>query len=113
MAGARSPKGVKAAALRTGRLNVMPRLEYRVLLLTALALLAAGCSQASITELGNRTFRIQGPGIPGGSTQPNRRLAARACPGGYRVLHSTVRDNTPDGYSKEPGTFTDWTIRCL
>lgn len=85
----------------------------RILLCLAVAAALAGCTAAKITELGNRTFRIEGPGVPGGSTVPNQRLAARACPNGYRVLDETVRRNTPDGYSDEPGVFTNWTVRCL
>lgn len=87
----------------------MPRLP----LCLAAALAIAGCTKATVTELGNRTFHIEGPGIPGGSSVPNQRLAARVCPDGYRVLHKTVRYNSPDGYSEEPGVFTNWTIRCL
>lgn len=85
----------------------------RSLFCLAALLAVAGCTKATVTELGNRTFHIEGPGIPGGSTVPNQRVAARVCPNGYRVLHQTVRNNTPDGYSDEPGVFTNWTIRCL
>lgn len=82
-----------------------------VLLLAILAL--AGCSQATATRIDAHTYQINGPGIPGGSTVPNQRLASRICPGGYRVLHQLVRRNSPDGASDEPGTFTNWTIRCI
>ena len=87
----------------------------RILLSLATLLAVAGCTQAtaSVSPLGNHTFDIHGPGIPGGSTVPNQRVAARICPDGYRVLHQTVRNNTPDGYRDEPGVFTNWTIRCL
>jgi hypothetical protein len=85
----------------------------RFLLCLAAILAVAGCTQATVTELGNQTFHIEGPGIPGGSSVPNQRVAARVCPDGYRVLHQIVRNNTPDGYSQEPGVFTNWTIRCL
>ncbi len=85
----------------------------RILISLVAACAIAGCTQAAVTSLGNRTFHIEGPGIPGGSTVPNQRVAERVCPGGYRVLHQTVRDNTPDGYSDEPGVFTNWTIRCI
>jgi hypothetical protein len=87
----------------------MPRLLPCLVAVLAIA----GCTQANVTELGNRTFHIEGPGIPGGSTVPNQRLAARVCPNGYRVLDRIVRNNTPDGYSQEPGVFTNWTIRCI
>jgi hypothetical protein len=40
-------------------------------------------------------------------------MARRICPNGYRVLNEEVRRNTPDGYSEEPGVFTNWTIRCI
>jgi hypothetical protein len=85
----------------------------RILPCLILALAIAGCTEAKVTELGNHTFHIEGPGVPGGSTVPNQRLAVRVCPEGYRVLNETVRRNTPDGYSEEPGIYTNWTIRCL
>jgi hypothetical protein len=85
----------------------------RILLCFAVAFAIAGCTEAKVTPTGDRTFRIEGPGIPGGSTVPNQRMAARACPDGYRVLNEVVRRNSPDGYSEEPGVFTNWTIRCL
>lgn len=85
----------------------------RLLLCLAALLAVAGCTKATVTSVGNRTFHIEGPGIPGGSTVPNQRVAARACPNGYRVLNQVVRNNTPDGFSEEPGVFTNWTIRCL
>lgn len=84
----------------------------RPLLLIAIIALAA-CSEASISRIDNRTFVIEGPGIPGGSDAPNRRLAERVCPGGYRVMDKTVHQGTPDRARDEPGTFTNWTIRCL
>lgn len=84
----------------------------RVFAMIALLALAA-CTEATASRIDNRTFRIEGPGVPGGSDAPNRRMAARLCPGGYRVLHSIERRNTPDGYRDEPGVFTNWTIRCI
>jgi hypothetical protein len=86
----------------------------RILISLAAACAVAGCTQASVSVLGNGTYRIQGPGIPGGSTVPNQRVAARVCPDGYRVLHQKVRYNTPDGYADSIGNvFTNWTIRCI
>jgi hypothetical protein len=84
----------------------------RSLFLIALLALAA-CTQATAYRLDNRTFAIKGPGIPGGSDTPDRQMAERVCPRGYRVLQKQVLNNTPDGYSQEPGVFTNWTIRCL
>jgi len=81
-----------------------------------IALLAlAGCTEATASRVNidDRTFRIEGPGIPGGSDAPNRRMAARLCPSGYRVLDSIDRRNTPDNYRDEFGVFTIWTIRCI
>ena len=76
-------------------------------------LAVAACTESSISRVDSRTFTIESAGIPGGSEAPNRRLAERACPGGYRVMDKTVHQNTPDRYRDEPGIFTNWTIRCL
>jgi hypothetical protein len=84
----------------------------RVFVMIALLALAA-CTEASSSRIDDRTFRVEGPGIPGGSDAPNRRLAARLCPNGYRVLDSIDRRNTPDNYRDESGVFTVWTIRCI
>ena len=78
------------------------------------ALLAlAGCTQAAATRVADRTFRIDGPGLPSESDAPNRRVAERVCPNGYQVVDKITRRNTPDGHRDEPGMFTNWTIRCL
>jgi hypothetical protein len=80
----------------------------------AIAILAlAACTESSISRIDSRTFKIESAGIPGGSDAPNRRLAERACPGGYRVMDRTVHQGTPDRARDEPGIFTNWTIRCL
>ena len=82
------------------------------LLIAALALVA--CSQeSSVSKLDSRTFVIESAGIPGGSEAPNRRVAERVCPGGYRVMDKTEHQGTPDRARDEPGTFINWTIRCL
>jgi hypothetical protein len=92
----------------------MRRFAFIALLAPALA----ACTQATAIPAANRvddrTYSIHGPGIPGGSDAPNRRLAERLCPNGYRVLDSVVRRNSPDGYSDQIGDdFTNWTIRCI
>ncbi len=82
-----------------------------VLLLALLAL--AGCTESSLSRIDDRTFSIQSSGVPGGSDAPNRRLAERVCPKGYRVLDQVAHRGTPDRYVEEPGVYTTWTIRCL
>ena len=84
----------------------------RALATLALLLLAA-CTEASVSRIDSRTFVIESGGIPGGSDAPNRRLAQRVCPSGYRVVDQAVHRNTPDRAADEPGVFTNWTIRCL
>lgn len=84
----------------------------RVLPLLALLAVAA-CTEASLSRIDDRTFSIQSGGVPGGSDAPNRRLAERVCPRGYRVLDEVAHRGTPDRYTDEPGVFTTWTIRCL
>ena len=49
----------------------------RAVLVLALLLLAA-CTEATLSKIDERTFKIEGPGIPGGSDAPNKRLAAKA-----------------------------------
>ena len=63
---------------------------------------------SSATKIDDRTYKIEGPGVPGGAEAPNRRLAERICPGGYRVLDSHRFKVDPT-----EGTFTNWVIRCL
>lgn len=84
----------------------------RLFLPIALVVLTA-CTQATAYRLDNRTFDIKGPGVPGGSDAPDRQMAQRVCPHGFRVLKKQELNNTPDGYSQEPGVFTNWRIRCL
>ena len=84
----------------------------RYLLLLAMLVLAA-CSEATASRVDDRTFRVEGPGIPGGSDAPNTRLASRICPRGYRVLDSESHKGGPDRAIDDPNTTTVWTIRCL
>jgi hypothetical protein len=86
-------------------------MRYFLLLLGLVVV--AGCSEAQSSRIDNRTYAIQGPGVPGGAEGPNRREAMRRCPKGYRVISSSERRNTPDGYADEEGVFANWTIRCL
>ncbi len=59
-------------------------------LLLSLVIALVGCAQnqSDFTRVGERTFRIESPPIPGGATGPNMRLAQQLCPGGYRLLNS-------------------------
>jgi len=86
----------------------------RPLVIIAVLAVAACSSESSVSKIDNRTFRIESAGIPGGSEAPNRRLAERVCPGGYRVMDKEVHQNTPDRARDEIGNkFSNWTIRCL
>jgi hypothetical protein len=84
----------------------------RAVLVLAMLLLAA-CTEATLSKIDERTFKIEGPGIPGGSDAPNKRLAAKACPNGYRVLDSASHRGGPDRAIDSYDIMTVWTIRCL
>jgi hypothetical protein len=68
----------------------------------------AACTQSRASRLDDRTFSIEGPGVPGGSDAPNRRVAEQICPHGYRVLDEKR-------FKPDPNLpiATNWTIRCL
>ena len=66
------------------------------------------CSQSYASRVDDRTFRIEGPEVPGGSDAPNRRLADKLCPRGYRVLEESRRKPDPNSQIQ-----TFWTVRCL
>ena len=90
----------------------MSRLLFlATLLLAPTALVScAGTLQSSASKIDDRTFRIEGPGVPGGAEAPNRRMAERMCPGGYRVLDSTRhKEGGVDG--SDAAISTDWVIR--
>jgi hypothetical protein len=86
----------------------MPRLIFLATLLLAPAGLACCTAQPYATRIDDRTFRIEGPGVPGGAEAPNRRMAERMCPGGYRVV-----DQQRFKVDPAEGTYTNWVIRCL
>jgi hypothetical protein len=88
--------------------------DSRHLVLAAILALAqiglASCGvQSFANRVDDRTFSIQGPAIPGGAEAPNRRMADRLCPKGYRVLDQ--RSFKPE--QNESNIETDWLIRCL
>ena len=83
----------------------------RLCLLAILVLLQAGlaaCTDALAIRMDERTFRIEGPPVPGGAEAPNRRMADRLCPKGYRVIEQSQRKT-----DAAVGITTYWTIRCL
>jgi hypothetical protein len=84
----------------------------RAPLLLALFLLAA-CTESTASRVDDRTFRVEGPGVPGGSEGPNRRLANRLCPKGYRVVDSESHKGGPDRVVDDDNTMKVWTIRCI
>ena len=85
----------------------MHRISFFAMLILASAGLTA-CSQSHADRVDYRTFRIEGPEVPGGSDAPNRRLAEQLCPRGFRVLEQTRGKSQPDAQIS-----TNWTIRCL
>ena len=78
------------------------------LLLAVSSIMLAACSQSVASRIDERTFRIEGPEIPGGSDVPNQRTATKMCPRGYRVLDATEHRG-----EFQTGFVTVWTIRCL
>ena len=90
----------------------------RYLLLLPLAAIGlVGCggpNQADAVRIGDRTFRIESPPIPGGATGPNRRLAQQLCPTGFRLLNSDEHKGGPDrAIYDEQNTTTVWVVKCL
>jgi len=89
----------------------MRRLLFALLLLPVAGLISC-TAQSQATKIDDRTYKIEGPGVPGGAEAPNRRLAERVCPRGYRVLDSTRnKQGCSDGCDAE--IYTNWVIRCL
>ena len=84
----------------------------RPLLLVALLALA-GCTEATATRVDERTFRVEGPSMGVVSDAPNRRVASRLCPKGYRVIDSESHKGGPDRAIEESDPMTVWTVRCL
>jgi hypothetical protein len=84
----------------------------RFLPLLALLLLAA-CTEATASRIDEKTFRIEGPSMGVITDAPNRRLANRVCPKGYRVIDSVSHKGGPDRVTDDSDTMTAWTIRCI
>ena len=82
--------------------------------LAALALAACAGNDAQMTRIDARTFKIESPEVPGGSTTPNRRLAQQLCPNGYRLLNEDAHKGGPDRADfQEQNITTVWVVRCL
>jgi len=92
----------------------MPRLLLAATLVLAhVGLVSCAALSSSATKLDDRTFKIEGPGVPGGADAPNRRTAERLCPGGYRVLdRQRFKESSPE-FGGDASTYTNWVIRCL
>jgi hypothetical protein len=82
-------------------------------LLFLCVLVLVGCAKSQATRMDDRTFRIDGPGVPGGSDTPNRRLAERLCPKGYRIVDQESHKGGVDRAIDDDTTMSVWTIRCL
>lgn len=85
----------------------MRRFAFAALVVLTSVVLSA-CAHSYASRVDDRTFRIEGPEVPGGSDAPNKRLADQLCPHGYRVLDS---DRVKADYQSQ--MQTNWTIRCL
>jgi hypothetical protein len=85
----------------------------RPLIVVFAALLLAACTEATASRVDDRTFKIEGPGMGIVSDAPNKRLAGRLCPKGYRVIDSTSQKGGPDRATDDQDTMTIWTIRCI
>jgi hypothetical protein len=85
----------------------------RFFILCGALLLLAACTEATASRVDERTFKIEGPGLGIVSDAPNRRLATRLCPKGYRVLDSASHRGGPDRATDNADIMTIWTIRCI
>jgi hypothetical protein len=78
------------------------------IVLVLLPAVLCGCTESFAVRVDERTFNIEGPPVPGGADAPNRRVAERLCPKGYRVMDKSEHKVDP-----ALGITTYWTIRCL
>jgi len=91
----------------------MRRYLFVAIVLLAPAALACCSTQSTATKVDDRTFRIEGSPVPGGADAPNRRMAERVCPGGYRVLDSQRSKASQGDFGGDAALSTNWVIRCL
>ena len=90
-------------------------MRFRLLLpLVAIALVGCTQNQSDFTQVGERTYRIESPPIPGGADGPNRRLAMQLCPNGFRKLSADSHKGGPDRADwYEQNTTTVWVVKCI
>jgi hypothetical protein len=92
-------------------------MRYLLPLFAVIALGLVGCggpTRSDAIRIGERTFRIESPPIPGGATGPNRRLAQELCPTGFRILDDQAHKGGADRVDAfEQNTTTIWVIKCL
>lgn len=84
-----------------------------LVILLLLAPLLAACTESVASRVDERTFKIESPPMAGNADGPNRRLATRICPKGYRVIDSESHKGGPDRATDEDQPVTTWHIRCL
>ena len=75
--------------------------------------LLAACTESTASRVDERTFKIESPPMAGDANGPNRRLASRICPKGYRVIDSESHKGGPDRATDEDQPVTIWHIRCI
>ena len=107
------PFPIKGEGLCSAFAPMRRLLLMTILLLTPTGLTCCSPMSSSATKVDDRTFKIEGPGVPGGADAPNRRLAERVCPGGYRVLDSQRFKESGGDFGDVHDIHTNWTIRCL
>jgi hypothetical protein len=88
-------------------------LPMRPVILVLGLLVLAACTEATASRVDERTFRIEGPSMGTVSDAPNRRVANRICPKGYRVVDADTHRGGPDRAIDESNPMTVWTIRCI
>ena len=85
----------------------------RAVAMLVFMLAMSGCTEATASRVDERTFKIDGPAMGITTDAPNRRLAQRLCPKGFRVLDSTTQAGGPDRATDNTDRMTMWTIRCI
>jgi hypothetical protein len=85
----------------------------RAVVMLVILLAVGGCTQATASRVDERTFKIDGPAMGIATDAPNRRLAERICPKGFRVLDSSTHAGGPDRATDSTDRMTVWMIRCI